>query len=823
MQFKHKIFEALKNTPEGWRFCNCWDKEAKYAGNHFKSPFTLDDVLNQKGNGVGVLLGGHSTTTINGKKYGLGAVDFDGTNSDLSFEHYLGFDPAALTKTVTVASGKKDRKQMFYWIPEEYLDVLKKKEKQYQDYAKFELRIGNHYSMVAGAHPETDGYFWVNSPADTDIAIAPLLLLEGWEELSKDDDKPEEIIVYQRSRDELIYDSSRVPRYLEKFFSPAINYAEPREEWIKIIQALRHLSQEWEDLTGEKDKHLKDADKWCSQMGEYYDRKDLHKTWYSFKRNPTDKNTVTISTFFHKAKQHPNWKDEVRFQGDQKEKPKRKRSELLNDLIKHAKSHNLDDYFEDFAEMEHRFKRSPSDINNDLLNVLRDSYSSKSFKVGEVDMSKVDDLEYILEGFLIRGENHQFYAGAGMGKTSLLAGMIKSGYKGIGFLNHTRRRNKFRTLWIACDGSSSRFKSVYEDMGLNPEMVDVLGGDLKQGLTNWKWNIPNLILLRKILEDQEKNYGLVVFDSVKGMLSGTGFKYIDNEHADSICQFLREIIGEPLGMACVLINHLSNDGKAGSGAKRWGEAVAMNVEIKPVIDPSANDGGQGVGINHNERKLCIWKDPIGGRRLFDYMINRDGIFVPSYKTDTVGDCFQAVKKFLVESNFKTGKSVFTRTEIHAGVSNYSRAHKDRTIKEHLGKLGMLKQQKDSNGKAQRGRFVLKVKFKLNKEITEQEAMDLYKNPTEYIEATNKMWGKKEDMDYWDADPATLPPKKDKKEEKDYSHFFIKGTPEDPLAPHPDRNSIKPEGSTTEMTSGDKIDVFKGAMESNEAKDQIIDL
>ena len=102
-------------------------------------------------------------------------------------------------------------------------------------------------------------------------------------------------------------------------------------------------------------------------------------------------------------------------------------------------------------------------------------------------------------------------------------------------------------------------------------------------------------------------------------------------------------------------------------------------------------------------------------------------------------------------------------------------------------------------------------------------MDLYKNPTEYIEATNKMWGKKEDMDYWDADPATLPPKKDKKEEKDYSHFFIKGTPEDPLAPHPDRNSIKPEGSTTEMTSGDKIDVFKGAMESNEAKDQIIDL
>ena len=98
----------------------------------------MEEVLgDQKGNGVGVLLGGHSTTTINGKKYGLGAIDFDGTDSDLTFEHHLGFDPAALTKTVTVASGKKDRKQMFYWIPEEYLDVLKKGEYKHEGLCKF--------------------------------------------------------------------------------------------------------------------------------------------------------------------------------------------------------------------------------------------------------------------------------------------------------------------------------------------------------------------------------------------------------------------------------------------------------------------------------------------------------------------------------------------------------------------------------------------------------------------------------------------------------------------------------------------------------------
>ena len=67
MEFKHKIFEGLKNTPEGWRFCNCWKKAAKGGGNQYDSPYTLEQVLEKEGNGVGVLLGRHSKTTVNGK------------------------------------------------------------------------------------------------------------------------------------------------------------------------------------------------------------------------------------------------------------------------------------------------------------------------------------------------------------------------------------------------------------------------------------------------------------------------------------------------------------------------------------------------------------------------------------------------------------------------------------------------------------------------------------------------------------------------------------------------------------------------------------
>ena len=48
------------------------------------------------------------------------------------------------------------------------------------------------------------------------------------------------------------------------------------------------------------------------------------------------------------------------------EKPKKKKSELMKDLLEHAKNKNSNDYAEDFAEMETSFKTSPIEINNDL-------------------------------------------------------------------------------------------------------------------------------------------------------------------------------------------------------------------------------------------------------------------------------------------------------------------------------------------------------------------------------------------------------------------------------------------------------------------------
>ena len=177
MQCKDKIYAALKDAPPGWRYCRALNKRSLYDEDQYakENEFTLEQVLEMEGNGVGVLLGGHSKATIKGKNYGLGAVDFDGDGSDITFKHHLGIDAKSLPKTVEVTSGKKNYKQLFFWIPEDYQHKLGTHKIRLEGHTHFELRYGNAYSMVAGAHDETPGYFWVNSPADTDIAIAPLL------------------------------------------------------------------------------------------------------------------------------------------------------------------------------------------------------------------------------------------------------------------------------------------------------------------------------------------------------------------------------------------------------------------------------------------------------------------------------------------------------------------------------------------------------------------------------------------------------------------------------------------------------------------------
>ena len=64
MRARHKIFDALKDAPEDWRYVKCTQKKAYGNKYNESSTFTLEEVLEQDGDGVGVLLGRHSLTTV---------------------------------------------------------------------------------------------------------------------------------------------------------------------------------------------------------------------------------------------------------------------------------------------------------------------------------------------------------------------------------------------------------------------------------------------------------------------------------------------------------------------------------------------------------------------------------------------------------------------------------------------------------------------------------------------------------------------------------------------------------------------------------------
>ena len=424
------------------------------------------------------------------------------------------------------------------------------------------------------------------------------------------------------------------------------------------------------------------------------DADELEKKWDSFSKDLDDEGVVTIGSFFYKAKQHPNWAiDEEELKKKFEEKPKRKKTELLNDIFESALRGDMDSYAEDFAEMEVRFRKRAQDIHIELLGCLRNKYNKKSFEVGVVDMSKIKRLEYLLEGFCLIGEIGMLYAPFGEGKTSLACGMVRAIHKGTGFLDQATHREKGDSLFIMSDGGASRFLEAVETTNLTEEMYKyTITADTTQGKKNWKCDLNGLIYLHDFLKERP-NIKFIVIDSVKSMLSGTPFKYQDNEQADLIINFLREIIAEPLQVSIMLLSHNSTAGESSSGAKRWNEACGWVAQIKKVKE--------GEKVNDKQRKLCVWKDPRGGRRVFDYEI-KDGIFVPVYNSDMKGDCFGELKQYAQQVNFATGKRVFQKKEFYA--INYSVSQVDKQITAHCtDRDGVLK-------KKSRGVYELKSKY-----------------------------------------------------------------------------------------------------------------
>lgn len=128
---------------------------------------------------IGVVLGPPS---------GLMAVDFDGEGSGSVFRDVTGHEPTDLPRTVGWTSGLPYRGQLGFTVPREYWPLLRgRRSFRIEDPRAsrghrqvLEFRWAGHQSVIAGAHPDTDGYRWIErmSPKDIEPAEAPHWLLE---------------------------------------------------------------------------------------------------------------------------------------------------------------------------------------------------------------------------------------------------------------------------------------------------------------------------------------------------------------------------------------------------------------------------------------------------------------------------------------------------------------------------------------------------------------------------------------------------------------------------------------------------------------------
>ena len=105
MEYSKGYFDGL---PPDLRYWNCNYKEA--IGDPYKNPLTLDQVLKKNGTGVAAIAGEISN--------GLLLLDEDGYRCDITFQHYFEVSIAKLPPTVTCTSGRPNRQERLYRVPQ---------------------------------------------------------------------------------------------------------------------------------------------------------------------------------------------------------------------------------------------------------------------------------------------------------------------------------------------------------------------------------------------------------------------------------------------------------------------------------------------------------------------------------------------------------------------------------------------------------------------------------------------------------------------------------------------------------------------------------
>ena len=271
------LHDELTRLPDDWGYVAVDGQKRPYQPAWQKNPLTKDGLLAELRSGraraIGVCCGVPSG--------GLLFLDHDGKSASTILREW-GCPMSALPKSWVVTSGRDGRFQVIYRVPQQYWDAIatRKFKTGVTDSEgkpeQVELRWNGLQSVVAGAHPLTDGYHWVKgyAPGDLDIAEAPLCLIER-------------MLKPQPLRTELVTTTSDTDRARSYLAALDASRADDYDDWLAVGMSLHSvgddsLLDEWEQWSAQSTKHKPS---------------ECQRKWRSFK-----KSGITLGTLGEMAK-----------------------------------------------------------------------------------------------------------------------------------------------------------------------------------------------------------------------------------------------------------------------------------------------------------------------------------------------------------------------------------------------------------------------------------------------------------------------------------------------------------------------------------------
>ena len=283
-----------------------------------------------------------------------------------------------------------------------------------------------------------------------------------------------------------------------------------------------------------------------------------------------------------------------------------------------------------------------------------------------MDLSKVETLTYLKDGWLPRSDVGLIYGPYGTGKTTLALGLSLALAKGEPFLDRSTPGEKLKSLFIATDSGVTPLKKALEDLGVDPDdpllkpghpdqMIWIWGAAADQGHQSWCADINGVVELRRFV--LENNIAATFADSAKSISSAAGWKYTDNDAVRELLRYMREGICAPLNHSIVLLSHDGTSPGAHSGAKSWAEDTSMVISLTRTLD---HDGRQ-VGVDVEFKKdRAATVDP---HRKLTFSLNREkGGLLLSPDVESVGTCSEAIIDVLYKAH-QNGRNSLRRKSI----------------------------------------------------------------------------------------------------------------------------------------------------------------